>query len=225
MTQIFDLDSFISNWWKEQGIPGDFTIDNSGLTVTLLKFTYTSPTPTDIPLVVASADYFNGTSTTNTETFHNSKSTTASFQWSLTEGLKLGAKTAFEVGSPVIGDIQVEASIELSFSATETQTTSETQEWSWDTQVPIPPHSHVHLDAIVNNSIYNPKFTALIGLSGSSTVSNQDHTSAGGNAIGLIVQGQPGFQVSPDLLSAVYTATGMFKGVQGISTVIKTQEI
>ncbi|HUK71787.1 MAG TPA: ETX/MTX2 family pore-forming toxin [Streptosporangiaceae bacterium] len=227
MAEIFDLDSYISNYWNGAGYATPpYIVDNSGVSVSLLDFSYLPPPPAPaVPVVLLSTDYFNQTSVTDTETFQTSKSTTATFQWALTEGIKIGAKAAFEVDVPVIGGAKVEVSTELNFSATETQTASETQTWTWNVTVPVPASSHIHLDAIVSTLIYKPNFTAHISLSGNSEAYLPDRSRAGGASIGYIVQGQTGFQVSPDLSSAVYTATGTFKGVLGIESTVKTQEL
>src|SRR4051794_35669631 len=102
---IVDLDSVISEFWQNNWRSDQpYVIDNSGLFVEVLEFTYEQPDVTRQPTLVASTTFSNGTDATATQTFADTKTTTASFKWSLTEGLKLGAKTSFKVSAPVFAE-------------------------------------------------------------------------------------------------------------------------
>jgi hypothetical protein len=223
---IVDLDSVISEFWQNNWRSDQpYVIDNSGLFVEVLEFTYEQPDVTRQPTLVASTTFSNGTDATATQTFADTKTTTASFKWSLTEGLKLGAKTSFKVSAPVFAEGKIEASIELSFSATQEQTTTDSQAWQYGASIPVPPHSVVQASAIVSMAEYNPNWYARLRVTGQSVAWYADNRTSGMSTYpNILCAGLPGFTVDPTDNSALYAAGGTFKGAQGLSVEVKTQQ-
>jgi hypothetical protein len=223
---IVDLDSVISEFWRANwNYPDQYVIDNSGLYVEMLEFTYDQPVITRQPTLVASTTFSNGTDATATQSFADTKTTTASFKWSLTEGLKLGAKTSFKVGAPVFAEGKIEASIELSFSATQEQTTTESQSWQYGASIPVPPHSVVQASAIVSMAEYNPNWYARLRVTGQSVAWHGDNRTSGMSTYpNILCAGLPGFTVDNTDNSAVFAGSGTFEGAQGLSVDVKTKQ-
>jgi hypothetical protein len=210
---ILDLDVMISDFWKSalpKGASG-YTIHDDEVKVELLEFTYGTYDIVKKPSLVASTTFSNGT-----------ESTTSSFKWSVTAGLKLGAKTSFKVGAPFIAEGKVEASIELSLAATVEQTTTETQSWSYSVNVPVPPHSTVVVDALVSMAEYSPNWRARMRLSGVSYITVAGSSGRKAVPIAAILASYPGVTIDGDVVN--YEASGTFKGAQGLTVDVKTSQ-
>lgn len=233
---VFDLDAVIQKWWTDL-VPGpnwpakdQFVLDTSGVTVDLSSFTYDTPSPLTTPSVIASGEFDNDSAVQNSELFSDQRSTTASFKWSITEGLKLGAKTTFKVGTPVV-EGGVEVSAELSFGSTQEQTTTTTQTWTWSATVNVPAHSKVIASMVVNEETYSPRFTAVLQIGGTVGYRNADGTIAGGASIPAILEGMAGVDTvyaegpwGKYPASSQVTCHGVFVGVQGRGYQIQTTQ-
>jgi hypothetical protein len=221
---ILDLDVMISDFWKSalpKGASG-YTIHDDEVKVELLEFTYGTYDIVKKPSLVASTTFSNGTDVQATQNISDTKSTTSSFKWSVTAGLKLGAKTSFKVGAPFIAEGKVEASIELSLAATVEQTTTETQSWSYSVNVPVPPHSTVVVDALVSMAEYSPNWRARMRLSGVSYITVAGSSGRKAVPIAAILASYPGVTIDGDVVN--YEASGTFKGAQGLTVDVKTSQ-
>lgn len=114
------------------------------------------------PNSIYRASWENNTSVQNTQTFTVSETTTDTYTWSLTAGMKVS--TSFSAEVPFVGGI--DNSIEMSTSTTETQTQSTARTWSYATQIFVPPHSKIVSSFIVNEATYNVPFTAKVTVRG-----------------------------------------------------------
>ena len=233
---FFDLDAIIQKWWADLP-PGpnwpaknQFVLDTSGVTVDLSSFSYETPSPLTTPSVIAAAEFDNDSDVQNSELFQDERSTTASFKWSISEGLKLGAKTTFEVGTPVVKG-GVEVSAELSLGSTQEQVTTTTQTWTWSATVNVPPRSKVVASTVLNEETYSPRFTAVVEIGGTVGFRNADGTIAGGTSVPSILEGMPGVETvyaeapwGKYPASSRVTCRGVFVGVQGRGYHIETKQ-
>jgi len=109
-----------------------------------------------VPELVDQKEIDNSSAATVTEQFSYTKTTTDTFAFSFTEGLKVGVSAKFKAGIPVAGT-EWTVSGELSFSATQTQTTTTTNTWSNTVTVNVPAHTKVRAVAFV--SVGSPQYT------------------------------------------------------------------
>ncbi|MDS9469791.1 ETX/MTX2 family pore-forming toxin [Paracoccus sp. MBLB3053] len=115
-----------------------------------------------IPRGVYHTDWENNTSVQNVQTFLVEETTTDTYTWSLTAGLKVSSKFTAKIpfGSGT------ENTVEMSTSVTETETQSTARRWSYSTQVFVPPHCKLVSSFIVNEAQYHVPFTAKVTVRG-----------------------------------------------------------
>lgn len=221
---ILDLDTIISDFWKH-ALPKDasgYLIHDDELIVDLLEFTYEKFDVTKAPTLVGSMTYSNGSDTQATQTISQTESTTSTSKWSVTAGVKVGAKTQFKVSAPIFAEGKVEASIELSLAGTHEQTTTQSQAWSYSVSVPVPAHTRVEADLIVSMAKYSPNWRARVLLGGASYITVGDNPRHKTVPITAILKDQPGVRIEGNV--AYYDAAGTFKGTQGLSTEVVTTQ-
>jgi hypothetical protein len=109
-----------------------------------------------VPELVDQKEIDNSSAATVSEQFSYTKTTTDTFAFSFTEGLKVGVSAKFKAGIPVAGT-EWTVSGELSFSATQTQTTTTTNTWSNTVTANVPAHTKVRAVAFV--SVGSPQYT------------------------------------------------------------------
>lgn len=227
---LVDIDQITKAFWERDWhryvAPGDKLgdIDNSGIQVKVHTIKYSGFEPVKSPNIIGSFHFLNDSSATQEQTIQTSKKTSATFQWSVTEGIKVGAKVSGSVGLPLVAEGKVEASIELNFSSTQGQSETVEQQWSFSSKIPVPPMSVITADVTVMEDTYSPEFTAVIELTGNSRAFNESRR--GNIIIGIahMVQGIPGFTIKNDWSSCEYLAQGQFKGAQGISVMTNTKQ-
>lgn len=158
-------------WWSgfKNLAPIVTGVDYSRLEVVLTDFQYEEDykiTPSKL-VFRNSGHWLNDTEVLQpNQRFSKTHTTTASFEWSLTEGLKLSTKTSFKAGLPILVDGKVELTTELSFSATEKKTESTTQTWTIDVPITLPAYSIVDAHVNISQLTYSPKWTAKAAISG-----------------------------------------------------------
>merc|ERR1711872_484243 len=167
--------------------------------------------------------YHNGGSAPLIGRFSKTKSTSSSFTWSVTEGLKIGTENTFKAGIPGVvgGDLKFKTELEL--SSTQAKTTTETETFTVENHIPVAPKTSVKaVFTIIEREVSVP-WTADVYINGYiacwfepqwnnhwlwfypvELLANRDFHDAG------------------SMLR--YRAKGMFKGVRGVETVLTTQE-
>merc|ERR1712002_1220347 len=165
----------------------------------------------------------NGGSTATTGKFAKTKLVTASFTWSITEGLTIGTENTFKAGIPGVVGGDLKFKTELSLSSTQAKTTTETETFTVENHIPVAPHTSVKaVFTIIEREVSVP-WTADVYIDGYiacwfepqwnnhwlwfypvELLANRDFHDAG------------------SMLR--YRAKGMFKGVRGVETVLTTQE-
>jgi hypothetical protein len=146
-------------------VHNELSFDGSAIHQEVVTFSFEQIPLTSTPATLAETEFTNDTDAQSTETFANTKSTTATQQFSITDGYKIGVDVEFHVGLPIVGG-SVRGQYEVSFSKTETQTTSETESWTWSTTVNVPARSRVVVSIILQQANYSPKFSARMRVSG-----------------------------------------------------------
>ena len=173
-------------------------------------------------------DFVNDTDIEQSNTFTRDESTTASFTWSLTEGIKVGLKASGEVGLPLVAKGKVEASVEVDFSSTQSWTDSETQRWSVSQPVKVPPHKKVTAVLAIEQKKYDIDFTSNLVIGGWVAIWNNDKIDLGNGkhwlyffpvSRVLIDKPHPGYVVRGN--EVVFKAKGKFTGMQGVGSRVK----
>ncbi len=227
---LVDIDQITKAFWDREWhryvAPGDKLgdIDNSEIIVKVHTIKYSSFEPVKTPNIIGTFHFVNDTNATQEQTIQTSKKTAATFHWSVTEGIKVGAKVSGSVGLPLVTEGKVEASIELNFSSTQGQSETVEQQWSFSSKIPVPPMSVIAANVTVMEETYSPEFTAVIELTGISRAFNESRKGNIIMSIPYMVQGIPGFTISSDWSSCEYLARGKFKGAQGVSVMTNTKE-
>jgi len=117
-----------------------FRFDKFDVELSLYSLTYADlDVKNQRPVGIQRSVFTNNTGVQDTQTFTVDKTTSDSFSWSLTEGVKVSTK--FKVKIPFVGDS--ETSVELNFSSTQTQTTSVTRHWGYQAQIPVPAYTKI----------------------------------------------------------------------------------
>ena len=161
-----------------------------------------------------------------------SESTTATFTWSLTEGIKVGVKTDVEVGIPKIADGKIEVSAEMNLSSTQASTTSKTQVWEVDAAITVPAWTHVDASMILKQGVQDAAFEIDVTCGGHATA----YVNSGGQTVIVDVSQAvllhdyanvpskrytpPADDDSDDDGEFVIALRGLFKGVQGVGVTI-----
>jgi len=167
--------------------------------------------------------YHNGGSHPLTGKFSKTKAVTASFTWSITEGLKIGTENSFKAGIPGVvgGDLKFKTELEL--KSTQKQTKTETETFTIENHIPVAPHKSVkaiftvierevevpwHADVFINGYVacwFEPKWDGhWLYFYPVWKLANADFKE-NGNGIR-------------------YRAKGVFKGVRGVETELSTEE-
>lgn len=144
-------------------------VDQSTCTYELGEFKYFHTEPIWNPNSLYTVGYDNGSNSQDSVVLKRSESTTATFSWSITEGIKIGAKTTIQAGIPKIVDGKIELSTELSLSSTQTKTESKTQTWEVNTNITIPPWTHIDANLIMRAGEQNANFEVDITCGGYAT--------------------------------------------------------
>jgi hypothetical protein len=117
------------------------------------------------PVTIASSSYKNGTSAAASQTFTDSKTTTATASVQVTNGVTTGVNNTFSLNY-LIGGTSLTLSVSTNFSVVQSNGSSVAQTWSWLAIVPVPAHSTVEASVVVQTGNYAIPFTAKVRLSG-----------------------------------------------------------
>jgi len=167
--------------------------------------------------------YHNGGSAPLTGRFSKTKSVTAAFTWSVTEGLKIGTENTFKAGLPGVvgGDLKFKTELEL--SSTQAKTTTEKETFTVENHIPVAPKTSVKaVFTVIEREVQVP-WTADVWVNGYiacwfepkweghwlwffpvNRLANQDFKLAGNRLR--------------------FPAKGVFKGIRGVETVLTTEE-
>lgn len=224
---IAALTAQIDTSLQAQGAVGTRTVTDF-VKAELLAFTYGAVNPLSTPKSVNHLSYNNDTAQAIRAKFPvQTTTTTATFQFSFTEGVKLTAKETFKVGVPPIADSTTTIGLELSFSATQTVTKSVSESWTYDEPVPVPARSKVCAFLLIDQDTYDPPFTAKIKVSGGINVDYRKAASGSSNewsqTEGLVDYLKANAAQYPNVtfegtgndMVAVIAISGTFKGVSG----------
>lgn len=167
--------------------------------------------------------YHNGGSEPLIGRFTKTKSTSSSFTWSVTEGLKIGTENTFKAGIPGVVGGDLKFKTELSLSSTQAKTTTETETFTVENHIPVAPHTSVKAvftiierevevpwssDVVIDGYVacwFEPKWNGhWLYFFPVDHLANNDFKQSGS--------------------TLRYRAKGSFKGVRGIETVLTTQE-
>lgn len=91
---------------------------------------------------------------------------TDTFEWSITEGLKIGMRTMVEVSFPGITKGEAEITGEVSIGSTQKSTKTRTTGWADQVKITCPPHKELISTAVVETGTSRVAFTIDIKLTG-----------------------------------------------------------
>lgn len=179
MPEIFDLDNAFVYYVDRilPGTPGSgfadiiSVINSSRVDLALVGTPTYSPSPNDPTLPTKPSffflgDFCNETDSSDVQAFSETISETASFSFSFTEGLKVGAKTTVTTKIPFVAEGKVELSAEGSFSSTQTDTTTKSQSFTVSQTINVPAHKRVVTTARVDVVQYKGNLTAKVRVNG-----------------------------------------------------------
>ena len=223
---ILDVDKVIADFWYAQFHQSkpDYVVNNDDVVVEMLEFEYDKVDVSHTPQLVASSTFSNGTDAQATQTFSDTKTTTSSFKWGLQEGLKIGAKTSFKVGVPLIADGKVEVSAELNVGSTQEWTTTQAQSWGYSAQIPVPPHTMVTASLLVTMAEYSPSWRMRLRVTGETRLTVPGYPGSKSVPVSKLLAGLPGVQATDDGNAVAVVATGTFKGAQGLGSEVVTAQ-
>jgi hypothetical protein len=118
------------------------------------------------PEVLASSSFENHSAVMNSSVFRQSKTTTASFSTSFTEGVKIGAQTKLTTSIPFIAKGEITLSAEGSFSSTQSNSSTDSQTFAVDSTVNVPPNSRVQATLMISSLDYTGMLMADVQVGG-----------------------------------------------------------
>merc|ERR1711872_128047 len=165
----------------------------------------------------------NGGSTATTGKFAKTKSVTASFTWSITEGLTIGTENTFKAGIPGVVGGDLKFKTELSLSSTQGKTTTETESFTVENHIPVAPKTSVKVVFTVIEREVEVPWTADVWVDGFIACWFDPKWD------GHWLYFYPVWMLANNDFKAVgnklkYGAKGVFKGVRGVETVLTTEE-
>ncbi len=88
----------------------------------------------------------------------NSKSVQETSEWSDALGAKVGVKSEYSCGIPLLAEDNVEVSVEVSNTYTWSGQNTRTRTWSWNFPVHVPPYHVIEASMLVTNSTLSVPF-------------------------------------------------------------------
>ena len=195
------------------------------------KTVFGTQKPLDTPGFVYNQTFTNDTSVEQSNTFTRKESTTATFTWSLTEGINTGHRVTGRIGLPLVAEVKDEASTEINFSSTQSKTETITQTWSVSQPVRVPPQTKVDAVLDIEQKKYDIDFTSDIIIGGWVAIWNNDKISLGNGKhwlyffpVSKVLHDKPhrGYAVRGN--KVVFKARGNFTGVQGVNSRVKLSQ-
>jgi len=167
--------------------------------------------------------YHNGGTMPLTGRFAKTKAVTASFTWSITEGLKIGTENTFKAGIPGVVGGDLKFKTELSLSSTQAKTTTESETFTVENHIPVAPKTSVKAVFTVIEREVEVPWTANVLVDGWFACWFEPKWN------GHWLWFYPVRHLANNDFQQVgnkirYPAKGMFKGVRGVETVLTTEE-
>merc|ERR1712137_1408705 len=162
-------------------------------------------------------------STATTGKFAKTKSVTASFTWSITEGLTIGTENTFKAGIPGVVGGDLKFKTELSLSSTQGKTITETESFTVENHIPVAPKTSVKVVFTVIEREVEVPWTADVWVDG--FIACWFDPKWDGHWLYFYpvwMLGNKDFKAVGNKLR--YGAKGVFKGVRGVETVLTTEE-
>jgi Clostridium epsilon toxin ETX/Bacillus mosquitocidal toxin MTX2 len=179
---------------------------------------YGSSYPVSIdPAVIETAEFSNGSSVADKQTFSVNKTTTDTFSWSLKEGIS--TKVSGEVGLPLVAQGKVEVSV--SFESTQTCTKTEARSWTYSSEVNVPAKKRIRTSFVVSEGKYRVPFTAKVPVRGKVWVLFANGFWWGGVEIDKMINDKA-YNWDPATFDSVIEGT--FDGVQGMDYQVRVEE-
>ena len=169
------------------------------------------------PNVIETAEFSNGSSVADKQTFTVNKTTTDSFSWSLKEGIT--TKVTGTGGVPGVASWSVEVGI--SFESTQTHTSTETRSWTYSSEVNVPAKKRIRTSFVVAEGKYNVPFTARVPVRGKVWLKSAKGNWWGGIEIDTMINDER-YNWRPDTFDCVIEGT--FVGVHGMDYKVQVEE-
>lgn len=149
------LEALQARWQRKDGTPnlgGRHVLkwDTSQVKLKLVTIDYMDLQPHLGTVVLRENTISNDSPATVTKGFDYSKEVTDTFAWHITGGLKVGGGAKATVGLPLVGEGEINTSVELSVEGGSVTTHSETVTWKDSTSVEVPPYTDIHVRATIS---------------------------------------------------------------------------
>lgn len=200
--------------------------------------------PSPKPGMVSSTktNFSNKSSVPQTVTYIQSETTTQSFNWSVTEALKLGVKTSVKAGVPLVAEVTTEVSVNLDTSSTQGATSTKSQSWSVTQPIVCPANRYITARLNISTATYDIPWTAQTYLNGYVAIWFNKRFIMGNKGsdhqlyffpIGAVIKdcidfniiGTNGYTKLVGWQDIIATSRGIFFGGQGTDMTVSIEEI
>lgn len=187
--------------------------------------------PIAAPSITFTQTYINKTSADFTWILSFHRTTTSTFAWSLTEAIDVGYQ--FSIMAPLPAGIGVGMQVNAALSLSSTQEKQEQDEVGWEIeqQLEVPPNTKFVGTLVITQQKYDLNFEVEIVVTGYVAIWNRDKIDVnkpGGSdkhwlwfiPITTVFQQHP----VPGYSAVVFTAHGVFSGIEGVNSYLKVEE-
>lgn len=210
---------------------------NFQVAATYQDITYVPANPARGQTVLNQGSMNNGSSTQQSKSISFTKTSSRTFNWSITEAISIGQSVAAGVEIPEVLSANVSTTTELSLSSTQGGQYTDEQSWTFNDPVVAPPNTTIVWESVVNFQTYNMDFVATVLLAGSVAVWFNKQVTLGKKAHNLFffpiadvfndvitnnLISTKGYGIVPGGVTTA--AKGTFTGTQGISNQVNITE-
>jgi Clostridium epsilon toxin ETX/Bacillus mosquitocidal toxin MTX2 len=146
------------------------SVDYSGLSEQLVNFAFATATPvptSETPVQIDTYVYANNSDLQQSQTVGSTKTTVASLQVTITQGVQTTLGDSFNVGFAGYGGASVSFSMQTNLSTADQQAQSVTQIWNCTTPILVPARKGIKLTWSVLTAEYQIPFSGSVRIAGS----------------------------------------------------------
>ena len=179
--------------------------------------------------VIFSQSFDNDTDKDSTAVLKKSITTPATFTWSFTRGWTKGVKTTFQAKPPFFDSPFSDLTVEVDLASTHEFTKKKTQTWDFDVTITVPNRSRVTTELAIQPVAYNQTFTVPIrfykeyyfDIKVSKTETLKMKPS---EVFSRLPKYKEDVDTEGEYGHSSYTATGNFKSIRGIQSVVTARQ-
>jgi len=172
--------------------------------------------------------FHNGGSLPIKNRFFKTKTVSSSFEWSITESLKIGVELSVAVGVPGVVDGNVKVNTELNLASTQGQTKTTKETFTIQQEVIVPPKTSVKAVMTVTETEVDVPWTADVYMKGRIAIWLKNkwngHHLWFYNIVPKFAKCSKDLATTSNGLALKYVTKGIFKSVQAVRATITTEE-